>query len=163
MMKLKGKGMMWMRFFHILCAGIWFGSVVGIFGLSIVCFFYSTENQFLSYSPLIMILYKNIVMPFALLTIIQGIIYGLITHWGFFKFKWITHKWILVIATILCTGPGAITQVFAVQQKVLDSGFSGRFSDGGQVLLWISAQIVLMIIMIGYSVFKPFKNQRKTK
>lgn len=41
------------------------------------------------------------VIPGAILTVITGIIYGEKTKWGFFKYRWLTVKWIIGIVIIV--------------------------------------------------------------
>ncbi len=158
-MKLKKRGLQWLRVLHILSMSIWFGSVVCIGGLAVICFFQLNETSFLTVAPLVPELYQKLVMPIAIFTVIQGIIYGFFTNWGFFKYKWVLLKWVLVILTALCTGLGGISQMFSVLDKVKASGFVGGFADGGAVLLFISLQILFMITMIVLSVFKPMKRE----
>jgi hypothetical protein len=154
-MKLNKAGMQWMRVLHVFSVSIWFGSVVSIFGLAAICFFQLSENDFLIIAPLVPMLYKEIVLPAAILTIIQGIIYGFFSGWGFFKHKWVLFKWILVLLTALCTGFGGIGQMFSVLAKAEAGYFAGGFADAGLVLLFISLQILFLLIMIVLSVFKP--------
>jgi len=161
MVKLKLRGMKLLRLLHILTASIWFGGVVCMGGLAFICFFQFNETEFLTFAPWIPGLYQSVILPFALLTIVQGLTYGIFTNWGFIKHKWILWKWILLICVALCTGLGAIGQMFSVIEKVESSGFTGGFTDGGLVLLFISLQILFMVIMIILSVFKPMKRKNR--
>lgn len=159
-MRLSKKGMQWLRVLHVLSASIWFGSVVCIGGLAAICFFRLSESDFLTIAPCIPVLYRSVVMPFAVFTIIQGIVYGIFSNWGFFKHKWVLFKWCLVLLTGLCTGMGGIGQMFSVLDKVKMSGFLGGLADGGPVLFFISLQVLFMLIMIILSVFKPKKRDK---
>lgn len=154
-MKLDNLGMQWMRVLHVFSVSIWFGSVVCIFGLVTICFFQSNEKYFLIIAPLVPQLYQKIVMPAAAFTIIQGIVYGLFTSWGFFKYRWVLCKWILIPLLVLCTGVGGIGQMFSVLAKVENAHFVGGFADGGLVLLFVSLQILFMLVMTVLSVVKP--------
>lgn len=156
-MKLNKKGMQWLRVLHIISVSIWFGAVVGIGSLSYVCFFQLNAADFLTVAPLVPELYRKVVLPAAVFTILQGVIYATFTHWGFAKYKWVIFKWILVLLVGFCTGYGGIGNMFAVLDKVERSGLAGGFADGGVVLLFISLQIICMLIMIILSVFKPMK------
>ena len=127
--------------------------------LVFMCFFHFNEAEFLAFAPWIPGLYQMAVLPFALLTLAQGFIYGIFTNWGFLKHKWILGKWILVLLVILCTGLGAIGQMLSAIEKVESTGFTGGFADGGLVLLFISVQISCMVIMIMLSVLKPMKRK----
>ncbi len=147
--------MQWMRVLHVLSTSIWLGSVVCILGLAVICFFQLNERDFLIIAPLVPQLYKTVVMPIALFTIIQGIIYGLFSNWSFFKYKWLLLKWIFILLIALCTGLGGIGQMFAVLAKVESTYFIGGWADGGLVLLFVSLQVLFMLIMIVLSVLKP--------
>ncbi len=160
-MRLKKKGMQWLRVLHILSISIWLGSVVCIGGLAAMCFFQLNESEFLTVAPLIPELYRSVVLPMAIFAMIQGIFYGFFSNWGFFKHRWVVFKWALVILTGLCTGAGGIGQMFSVLEKVEKTGFAGGWADGGPVLLFISLQVLFMIIMIVLSVFKPRKRDRQ--
>jgi len=159
MAELKQRGMKWLRFFHFLTAGIWFGGVVCIGILAYICFFQLTEDEFLTVIPLVPVLYQRM-MPFALLTVAQGFIYGFFTKWGFFKHKWVLCKWISTVFIVLLTGLGGIVQIHATIVKVKTYGFEGGFADGGLALLFIFLQITLMVAMIALSVFKPWKGKQ---
>jgi hypothetical protein len=163
MVKLKQKGMKWLRLLHIITASIWFGGVVCIGVLAYICFFQLTESEFLTVVPWVPGLYQKLVLPFAVLTLLEGLIYGLFTNWGFAKHKWILCKWVLAILVALCTGLGGIGQIFSVINKVETTGFSGGFADGGLALLFIHLQIIFMVVMIALSVFKPMKRKQKAE
>ncbi|MGI5910964.1 MAG: hypothetical protein ACOX6E_00065 [Syntrophomonadaceae bacterium] len=161
-MKLNKKGMQCLRLLHILSMSIWFGAVVSIGVLAYICFFALSEADFLTIAPLVPELYRKVVMPAAIFTIVQGITYGLFTNWGFFKYKWVLFKWILALLVTLCTGLGGIGNMFSALDKVKNSGFTGGLADGGFVLLFIALQILFMIIMIILSVFQP-KNRKRVQ
>lgn len=149
--------MKWLRVLHLITVSIWFGSVVCIFTLALICFFQLNEASFLAVAPLVPVLYKSLVLPVGLLTLIQGLVYGACTNWGFFKYRWIIFKWCLVILTTLCTGLGGIGQIFTVLERLRSVGYVGGWTDGGQFLFYVSLQILFMTIMILLSVFKPGK------
>ena len=123
--------------------------------LAFICFFELNEADFLTIAPLVPELYRKVVMPAAIFTIVQGVVYGSFTNWGFFKYKWILFKWVLAVLVTLCTGLGGIGNMFSVLDKVEKSGFTGGYSDGGLVLLFIFLQVIFMLIMIVLSIFKP--------
>ena len=158
--KLKRKGMRWLHLIHIISISVWFGAVICISLLAMLGFFRLNEADFLIIMPLIPMLYQKIVLPVALFTIVQGIIYGVYTNWGFFKYKWILIKWCLVLLIALCTGLGTISQVFVLLDKVRMSGFVGGLTDGGLVLFFIFLQVLFMLCMFILSVFKPLNKKK---
>ena len=43
----------------------------------------------------------KILVPGAVGCLLTGIVYGIFTHWGFFKHRWLTVKWTLTLFMIL--------------------------------------------------------------
>ncbi len=156
------KHMQWLHVIHIISISIWLGSAACIFALALICFFQLNGAEFLTVAPLIPELYRRLVFPVAVFTLVEGVIYGAFTKWGFFRHRWITWKWGLVVLTALATGVGGIGQMFAVLQKVRMAGFAGGWDDGGRVLFFISLQIIFMITMVILSVFKVRKQPRRS-
>jgi len=62
-----------------------------------------------------------------------------------------------VVLLVLCTGFGTIDQMETVIEKVQTSGFTGGFADGGVVITFLIAQVLIMGLMILVSVIKPFR------
>ena len=42
----------------------------------------------------------KILIPGAIVCLITGLLYSLLTPWGFFKYRWVAVKWILTILMI---------------------------------------------------------------
>ncbi|HZJ84846.1 MAG TPA: hypothetical protein VFD02_04740 [Syntrophomonadaceae bacterium] len=158
--KLKRSSLKCLHLIHIISISIWFGSVISISALSFIVFSQASETIFFTLAPLIPWLYKTIVLPIALFTIIQGIIYGLFTNWGFFKHKWITYKWCLLILVSLSTGMGTIAPIFTLLEKANTHGFVGGFAESGSIPFFLLLQITLLLLMIILSVFKPKKTNK---
>jgi len=149
--------MKWLRILHIIAASIWFGGTVCICALAIICFFQLSEDTFLTVAPLIPKLYQKAILPMSIFIMLQGLIYGFFTKWGFIKHGWIILKWLLTLSLGPCIGMGTIGQLFKVIDQVKHFGFKGGFADGATVLFFIFLQIFIMLIMITISVFKPKK------
>ncbi|MDR2477268.1 MAG: hypothetical protein LBD18_05750 [Treponema sp.] len=75
-------------------------------------------EKFLVLAPMISGLYRKVALPAALVCIIQGIIYGIFSKWGFKEFKWVLVKWIMVIFVVLFTRMGGIGQMFMILENV---------------------------------------------
>lgn len=153
-MKLQGNSMRFLRFLHIITTSVWFGGTVCIGILAYSCFFSFDQEYFLKNAPMINWLYSSAVMFFALATLVEGIIYGALTQWGFFKHGWVIWKWVLSIVLIPCVGEGTIGQMESVISKVEQQGFQGGFADGGTVLFFLALQVAIMILMIALSIYK---------
>lgn len=121
---LSATSMKWLRILHLISVSIWFGATVCIGVLTIFCFYHISIDQFLLIAPLIPELYQKTILPVAVFTILQGIIYGSLTKWGFIKYRWILLKWILTVLLIPCVGLGTIGQFFSVINKINTAGFN---------------------------------------
>jgi hypothetical protein len=99
-------------------------------------------------------------MPFSIICVIQGIIYGIFTPFGFFKYKWLIAKWILFIVAILCTGLGGMGELFTIIEKLNQNEITTlTMNDGKTFFLFIIGQILCLSIMTILSITKP-KNKK---
>jgi hypothetical protein len=62
----------------------WFGSALMAKELKTVYFLMKSLDTYL-------------IMPLVIGTLITGLVFGVFTNWGFFKHRWITVKWIVLI------------------------------------------------------------------
>jgi hypothetical protein len=161
MEKLTGKPLRVMKVIHVICSQIWFGAVWCIFIYALYCFNNGFEKEMaVKFIGIIPFLYQKAIMPFALVCVIQGIIYGIFTQYGFIKYKWIIIKWILAIFVILCTGMGGIGQIFIIIGKINNGEINTlKMNDGKTFFLFIIGQIVFLSIMTIISIIKP-KNKK---
>ena len=150
-----------MRIIHIIAAQIWFGAVICIFGFAFYCFNNTAVEKFLILAPMIPGLYKMVVLPAALVCIMQGIIYGIFSKWGFIKFKWVLVKWIMVLLVVLCTGMGGIGHMFIILDNVQKNNIQNiTLNDGEIFFVFIIGQIIILCIMTIISIIKP-KNKKE--
>jgi hypothetical protein len=152
-----------MKIVHILAAQIWFGAVVCIFGFAFYCFNNTDINNFLILAPTIPRLYQMAVLPAALVCIVQGIIYGFFSKWGFVKYRWIIIKWLSLPFIVICTRIGGIGQIFTILENVQQSNAEiVTLSDGKVFFVFIILQIIILGIMTIVSIIK-LKNNKKNK
>ena len=156
-MRFKRRGMRWMRILHIVSTGIWFGATVAVLGLGAVAFFGSTPQEFVVVSRTMSRLYQQVLVPMAVFTVLQGVVYGLWTQWGFFKHRWVLWKWVCTPVVILFLGVGGIAQLPAAERSVHAGTFVGGLADGWGFLLLVGLQVAIMLVMFWLSVFKPGK------
>jgi hypothetical protein len=102
-----------------------------------------------------------VIVPMSLGALITGLIQGLGTRWGLFKYRWVTTKLVLtVLATLLlvlhqftAVAPAA-KRVFAVTVGALpDPGFGAL---GTQLVVDASLAIVLLLVTTTLSIYKPW-------
>ena len=93
---------------------------------------------------------------------ITGIIYGIWTRWGFFKFKWIYAKWVVMIIQMIL-GAAFLGQSVGSNVNALKTLGLATLNDQGFIINQNVIQVlgivqsVLLITLIGISIFKPGK------
>ncbi len=104
----------------------------------------------------------------ALVCIITGIVYGIFTNWGFFKYRWLIAKWLLttisLTSAMLFLAPGE--EVMLELSKELGNQAlqnQAYLIIKAQFLFWSIVQVVLLTLMIICSVFKPWGKRKTTK
>ena len=155
---MKVKSLKWLRILHIMSAAIWFGGTICILAVALMCFSSSSEAAFLITAPLIPELYRRVILPAALFIILQGLIYGFFTNWGFIKHKWVTAKWIFTILLIHALAWSYRSNVSLIE-KVKQSGYSSQVYEGNLFLVFIILQVLIMLLMISISALKPWKKK----
>ncbi|MCF8095947.1 MAG: hypothetical protein K9J79_11375, partial [Desulfobacteraceae bacterium] len=102
MLKLKAKGLKWVKFFHMITVACWVGG-----GVSLLLLYFlkggGTDggvlygiNKSIHHIDIYVV-----VIPGAIGCLITGLIYSSLSNWGFFKHKWLIFKWIVTVAAIL--------------------------------------------------------------
>ena len=105
--------------------------------------------------------------PAAILTLVTGLIYSVFTKWGFFKHGWLIYKWVVTLL-ITVTGTLYLGPMVTKLLEIADSKRIGALQDGyylyGETVGLYAAIInsILLIIAVIFSVYKPWKNIRKT-
>ena len=164
--KLSAQGMKLLKVFHLIFIMMW---TIGVVFMSILNwkseslfpkFIYNQETSlFIDYV---------FVIPGAVCAVITGIIYGIKTNWGFFKYKWITVKWILGILVIIIgtfiLHPIALDILYNTE-SLSEENYQFFLYDWRLdiVTLQIMAtiQAVALIFLIVVSVYKPWMKKKK--
>jgi hypothetical protein len=142
---------------HVVCAQVWLGSVVAVFFYGLHCFNSGLGGPAAAEMVgLIPTLYQRVVLPFGVAMIVQGLVYGLFSQYGFVRLRWIRIKWILMFFVMILTGAGSIHSVLETISK-LNAGeiTSLAPSDGLQFLAFVAGQIALLCTITAISVLKP--------
>lgn len=105
-----------------------------------------------------------IIIPAALGSLLTGLLYSIFTHWGFFRHRWVTVKWVITVATILFgtfwLGPwlNGLTAISgATGLAALQDPEYLRLR--GMNTLFGYMQLSLLIATVFISVLKPWKNR----
>lgn len=155
-----------LKIFHLLFIMIW---SVGVIAMTLLCLLsvYSDDELYMKLK-IIRFIDDTLVIPGAILTIITAIIYGLFTNWGFFKYRWITVKWIASVFIILI-GTFIFSPILDHSLKIAKIGkdsaiYNTQIAHNTQISFWGGIfQGTALIIIIIISVFKPWKSKNRNR
>jgi hypothetical protein len=129
--------------------------------LALLIGYIANGDELYAFNAVIKLLDDYIIIPAAFGSLITGLLFSLFTNWGFFKFNWVTFKWVATVAQILFgtfwLGPwtnGATA--IADAQRALALHNPAYLYDRQMALYFGAAQILLLILQVFISVFKPW-------
>lgn len=164
MKKLNSKGIKVLKTIHLLLVMMW---VTGVLAMATLYLLKPKSGDEL-YMVLNIILFIDwvFVIPGAILTVVVGVIYGFFTNWGFFKYHWITVKWIVAILIILAGTfyySPLLEQSLEIADQTRDAALDNPViaTNTIQTLISSSIQGLALIILVVISVFKPWKKKKK--
>jgi hypothetical protein len=109
-----------------------------------------------------------VVVGGAIGCLFTGLVYSLMTPWGFFKFRWITVKWISTVLLILFgtffLGPwlNEMTHISANEYALALTNPQYLY-DEKMNMTWGSIQFGVNILLVIISVLKPWKRLKTQK
>jgi glucose uptake protein GlcU len=166
MLKLKTRGLKWLKGFHLIAVSCWVGGAVAL----ILLYFLKDGvadggvlygiNQSLHHVDTFVV-----VIPGAIGCLITGLIYSSFSNWGFFKHTWLTLKWIVTVIAILFgtffLGPWEKTMMITSGKLGMSSLTDQTYLYNEKMnIIFGSVQCLLLIITIFISIFKPWKNKK---
>lgn len=168
MLKLKSKGLKWLKGFHLIAVLCWVGG-----GVSLILLYFLKSgvtdggvlygiNQSIHHVDMFVV-----VVPGAFGCLLTGLIYSSFSNWGFFKHTWLIFKWIVTVAAILFgtffLGPWETSMTEISGQlgisSLSDPGY--LYNERMNFILGI-IQVLILITTVFISIFKPWK-PRKAK
>ena len=165
MKKITGKSPKVLKIFHLLFAVMWTGGALCMIVLMLATSPQDSHELYMR-SLALKLIDDWVIIPGGTGITISGIIYGIWTNWGFFKHRWITVKWILVVFMMLSgtflMGTWVNNNVYPVENisnYTLEN--SEFFSNVAQTVFWAIIQITCLIAVVIISVFKPWKAKTK--
>ena len=169
MLKLKTKGLKWLKGFHLVAVSCWVGGAVSLLlmyflkdGVTDGGVLYGI-NQAIHHVDMAVI-----VIPGAFGCLITGLIYSSFSNWGFFKHTWLIFKWIVTISAILfgtfLLGPWETTMMeISGELGVSSLGDPVYLYNERMNLIFGGVQCFLLIITVFISIFKPWKTKKAKK
>lgn len=166
MKKITGRGMKVLKILHLLLAFMWIG---GAFSMMLLFLTTSPQDSHELYmrSLALQLIDDWLIIPGAVGMLISGIVYGVWTNWGFFKYRWIIVKWILTVVMILVgtflMGPcvnGNVYPVEDISKYTLDN--SVFFRNVSTTIFWGLIQTFMLLFVVAISVLKPWKLRKNS-
>jgi hypothetical protein len=90
-------GKQWLKSLHLIASVIWLGAGISMNVLR-VAWVPSTGGDLYAVDHAFALLDNWVVVPAAWASLLTGLLESWLTTWGFFKFRWVTVKWILTVA-----------------------------------------------------------------
>ena len=155
----------YLKFAHLFFAALWGGGATTM--VLLFCLFHpSTAHEQITFSKILFYIDFIIVGPGAGGCLATGLIYSLYGNWGFFKFKWITLKYLINILFI--------TYGMLVFLPFTHSQYSYYLSQPTEAIIpeesiWMNifctsqnfCTILMFLFVVYLSVFKSFKKSVK--
>jgi len=109
----------------------------------------------------------KVLTPAAVFTLITGLIFSIYTKWGFFQHGWLIYKWTITIGIIISgtfyLGPMVTEMLHISDIKRIAALEDSYYQSGLFTGLWASiVNTILLIIAVAVSVYKPWKNIKKS-
>lgn len=162
--KLPQRGMKVLKVVHLICAVAWMGSAIIMSCLRL--FVGATDAAGMFYmAEVLESIDMKILVPGAVGCLVTGLLYGLFTNWGFFKHRWLTVKWVLVVFMMslgtFYMGPLVKDNVLISRNLMNGSGNAAAYWQNvvhSTYCGWL--QVSLLVLVIILSVWKPWKKRQ---
>ncbi len=155
--KLTMKQRKWLIVAHVLFVIVWLGAAVCSLVLSVAAS--SIGDMHAAYLALDT-LDKALIRPFALGTLLTGILLSAFTHWGLFKFYWIIVKEVLTLS-VMMLGIFLVSQWLeeAVAETVTQHAIIS--TNHTALLVLISLHIIALTAAQIISLWKPWGKRKE--
>ncbi|MEI8306044.1 MAG: hypothetical protein WCF99_03150 [Chloroflexales bacterium] len=164
MKKLGVTSRAWLKGVHVLFTAAWVGAAMCMI---LIHFASRPTNGSEVHGALaaLKLIDDWIIIPSAIGSMLSGLLISWLTPWGFFKWRWVTVKWIGTVAVMLFgtffLGPwlnGMEAMSAANPQALQDPAF---LSSRQLMSLSIGPQLLLLLFMVLISVLKPWKKSTR--
>ncbi|MCC8088820.1 MAG: hypothetical protein LIO79_06110 [Rikenellaceae bacterium] len=163
MKKLGVKGLKVLKVLHLLFIMMW---AMGVAAMAIISSIEPTSGDGLYIMlHIIRLIDDTLVIPGAMAAVITAIVYGIYTNWGFFKYRWITVKWIISILLIILGTfyfspklDKCINIVELHREEALNNPEVIKNLKISLFGAYVQSSILIFLIVI--SVFKPWKKKK---
>jgi flagellar biosynthesis protein FliQ len=160
---LGSTGQKWLKGVHLVFAGSWIGSGFSIIILNVAKAGMTNGDVVFGVNEAIHFVDMNVVVPCAFGSLITGLLYSLLTNWGWFRHGWMIFKWVVTVGAILFgtfwLGPVEVNML-ELSDELRGAALQSAEYLHWQTLHWVwgSVQVATLIVAVFISIFKPWKN-----
>jgi len=165
-MKLNPSQTKWLKCFHLLAAAGWIGGAISLMLLHFLRFQGDAIGDVLHGIDRAshMIDMGVVVLLGALGCFLTGLLYSLLTNWGFFRHKWLIVKWVITVFCILSgtffLGPWETGMNDISRQLGGAALLDDRYLSYMYLNFWFGmVQVLLLVSAMFISVFKPWRRK----
>jgi hypothetical protein len=167
MKKLGAKGQRWLKGFHAFFACMWVGAAVV---LTVKQFFIQARGDGELYGILSTLDFIDLylIIPGALGVLLTGLFFSLWTHWGWFKHRWITVKWVICLYGVIF-GTYPLGPWMSELARISKAKGLGALGDPvylhNRRMLWIfgTFQAATLVFAVFLTALKPWKRKAGTE
>ena len=165
MKKLNAKEIAWLKIFHLLFVSAWIGGQISLILIQNIKYQLALPEHQYGILAVAKAIDDIVVVGGAVGCLLTGLVYSLMTNWGFFKFRWIAVKWISTILLILfgtfLLGPW-LNEMAAISANEYALALMNPkyLYDEKMNMIWGTAQFGINILLVIISVLKPWKRQK---
>lgn len=161
MRKLGSQGQKWLKCVHLICVCFWMGGASTMTLMNFVLSATDGQELFGLNSAKLFVDYY-IIIPGANGCLLTGILYALLTRWGWFKHRWIVVKWVITLYGIIFgtfwLGPWLENVTRLSKEHGLAALQLADYAHAGTMLLvWGTFQCATLLFALIISTFKPWK------
>lgn len=160
-MKLGSTGQKWLKVLHLFFVCIWVGPGVTLVAMQ-AAMSADSGGMLHGIDTSMKFVDDFLIIPGAFGCLITGLLYSLLTNWGFFRHGWITLKWIITVGGILFgtfyLGPWLNALPPASLELGLDALADPAYLRNKSLnSIWGPVQVATLIFAVAISVLKPWK------
>jgi len=166
MVKLKARGVRWLKGMHLITVACWVGGAVALMMLYFVKGDVTDGRVLYGINRSIHhVDMAVVVIPGAFGCLLTGLLYATFSHWGFFRHPWLIFKWIVTIAAILFgtffLGPWetAMMEISGTPGIAVLTDEAYRYNERMN-LIFGGIQCLVLLCTVFVSVFKPWRRKR---
>lgn len=161
MAKLSLQQKHWLVTAHVIFAALWTGTVLSMFLISWNNQASANANLLYALHSAVNLLDDYVVIPAAIGSVLTATFLCWLTNYGFTKFWWVITKWFLTVSLIIFSTfwlyPWSNTAESIAEKQGLEAlGDRIYLLDARGVLVGSAVQAILLLIIIGISVIKPW-------